>query len=510
MSHVYEYRSIASPRPYYHYPDTGETLWVRKVGYIVDNPPDGKYIPPPRGYSTLNNTLTRTHSIRSRTLTVLPIIHAKQISDMSIQTKDATDINPILIKDYERPMSFYNNPFFPPDLYLLPDSNYIIDFLKQNMNILKEGMVKKEKIPFETTIRPGKKSINKPLLVITPKTSPLAKSLFKTFRLFIAHDDVNSIPQFIQYIDGNPNMLIPEAAIQLLTETNSSVITPRIRNAWKLFQIFISRYELPYQYKKIIRAYFSIAASQSDVSNEIKDNATLCMLRLSCTSQIKCQYDSTSPQYFISHLTSPTVIFGVSLPEILWKERMIDGRNKDNPNLVPKILRKLIGKLKQLNVFHTKEVFMRAGSVADEISAIQNINNGNWEIDDIDVYTVASITKQFFIQLQDPILTREVYHGLADSIPSYKCISLANSLPNESLDTLMYFIGFLQELVTHIGDINLTYDQLITAVSHIFSRDQNPTILSGNAKMARALERFVSMLVQNWNTDEIYTLTQDY
>jgi hypothetical protein len=128
----------------------------------------------------------------------------------------------------------------------------------------------------------------------------------------------------------------------------------------------------------------------------------------------------------------------------------------------------------------------------------------------LNAYEISAVLCSFLAHLQSPLVPTEVTSNLNERIESYQCVRLANSLPNENRDTLMYLIGFLKRLV------------LCEAVTKMGARNYAicfaPVIFeTGSIQDRNLAQRFVDMsaeclvnLIETWDTRELYPLTPVY
>lgn len=100
--------------------------------------------------------------------------------------------------------------------------------------------------------------------------------------------------------------------------------------------------------------------------------------------------------------------FGVSLKFI----------NQNSPclNYIPPIIRKCVDSLSITGVIDTEGIFRRSGNFAKVVELKQKVNGGN-DVDfkDVDTHVIAGLLKTFLRDLEEPLLTYELY----DEITSF-------------------------------------------------------------------------------------------
>ncbi|OHS96808.1 RhoGAP domain containing protein [Tritrichomonas foetus] len=497
---VFTFRSPMSSRPYYYSPHRSQIDWTVTSSETRMIPPDGFFVaPPPKPYEN-NFKAHQSHFFSEiRTVRRIPTISTFSLSPTN-------DSIPILQLTGIGNKSFFKIPYLPFDLLIHEPSEKILDFLKNNVNKSSAGK-KKDKTKTIDLITPEKNSINSPLFINTPTSaSPISISLFKSIKKFKKNENPHHVEQMIRLIDGNKQILIPECAFQLITETNNISNNSLTIRAWKLMMIFVGRYEIPEPFKTILRSYFIIASSHEEVYREIREISTICLIRITSENLLPFQYTPGTPAgTYIECCTSLTQIFGVSLSEILAKEDIRSGsrRNKDDP-LVPQILRKLVGKMLELNAPKIEGIFRIPGDNAQEVAMAQQINSGDWEVSLSFIHTVASLTKKFVRELQDPLIPSRVLDELSENDPPSKVIKLINGLPNSNRDTLMYFFGFLQQIAENESVNKMTASNIIISIGPMFVRTAAVTSLN-DIKSATTKRDFVlQSMINNWNTSQMY------
>lgn len=100
--------------------------------------------------------------------------------------------------------------------------------------------------------------------------------------------------------------------------------------------------------------------------------------------------------------------FGVSLKFI----------NQNSPclNYIPPIVRKCVDSLSITGVIDTEGIFRRSGNYSKVVELKQKVNSGS-DVDfkDVDTHVIAGLLKTFLRDLEEPLLTFELY----DEITSF-------------------------------------------------------------------------------------------
>jgi hypothetical protein len=227
------------------------------------------------------------------------------------------------------PREFFSCPYFPFDLCLTHPVRSVRTFLEQNINqLFTQKFSKKGKLGFVAAIQPGKRALSGPYLKSTPSTAKvLATAMFTDVRNYVQANNAASVGEIIRFVDGNANALLPELAVQVLVESNSTRVgAESVLRAWDLMMMLTERYAFTDQIYLVLRSYFLAAAALPAVDSQIRQKATICLLRLrsgprptgdDATMDFK---NGSSPVEYMQSCTSMNRIFGVSLAEILFKE----------------------------------------------------------------------------------------------------------------------------------------------------------------------------------------------
>jgi hypothetical protein len=136
--------------------------------------------------------------------------------------------------------------------------------------------------------------------------------------------------------------------------------------------------------------------------------------------------------------------------------------------------------------------------------------------DERNVYEVAAVLRYFFGHLMSPVITDDVVNSLPSPCESYQCVRLANSLPNENRDTLMYLVGFLQDYIEAYSGANRTYSGANRTYAPQNNTNLAPKVVKALCPIMRGagpgwppekiklVEPFMLCLIDSWSTEEVY------
>ena len=504
----YRCRTIGNPQPYYYYPSKRVATWVYNASFTLVDPPDGFYANPPA--PLLQERSERSgRSVMSRSRTVAaskaPQITPKYRIDDQVARGDNVELS--LLEGRDAPsMEFMKNPYIPSDIFVLFDGPKIKRLLSDIME-LSHWSVKPQTV--EEIVNPSQKTLHGTILKVTDsKLGGAVTQITSTIRSYVLHANKKNVISTIESLEkyeGLSPEIINDVVVFLIAQTNSRRSTNSVKNAWAIFTAIISRYVITDQLvKKILRSYFAIVASCQDVSNEVRNYALICLFRVSSPKLPKIQFDPKAPLVYFEDSCSHKRLFGVPLAEVVFKERILDDSERKSTNLVPYIVRKIVSKLIQLGASKTRDIFKQTITHTEKMRMKESCNKGNWEIDITNVHTTAAILKYFLSTLQEPIIPNEYLPKLKPDLEGYKCVKVANSLPNPNADTLKYLIGFLQELSLSVKETRMDEASLAKCfVDCLAWEPDNPTT-EELFDHKRKVERFILCLIINWRTDEVY------
>ncbi|EAY22574.1 RhoGAP domain containing protein [Trichomonas vaginalis G3] len=499
----YEVWSSATPRPFYFHKKDEAVSWDPPADAIIFDPPDGFFCFPPAPKSSDEPEIDindKDTSLMSRVGTLKSYKSQNVISNFTLE-EETQDIFSLQVQEPELLMDI---PYFPDDLFVLMSKTAIIKYLQDNIGQQFVGTLSKQEMPFDKVIKPGKKSLSGPILKNRSTSSKnVCQSLFKYIRTYLNSASESSLNDFTKLIDGNEDMLADEASVQILTELNTTAVTNNTINAWNLLLYVGSKYIVTEPIRLLIRSFCFLVATSDGVDYELKDLASICLLRFSSRIPVNFGPEVTLMEY-MNICTSQTALFGFSISEILWKEHL---RGVEHPDNVPQILKKIAVKLRDMNAFQHEGIFRKPGGKTEQLSMANKINNGEWEINSLSIDTVASMITLFFSRLRESVIPPDMILKMQANAPSYVSISCANSLPAEHHDTLMFFIGLLQEFLIYKSKTRMNEKNFVISFGAMLSNIPDPLSLADVATFPPrvALQRMFTNLLRFWRTTDVYT-----
>lgn len=519
MSDVwYEIVSPCVQKPYYFNVNSKIAAWNVPYNTRIYNPPDGFYIDPPKnsffgietskkGIKIQNSNFSSANSKLSRECEIISCNNALDSSDRAIRSEKFNDVGILNLHSGISNDIAEKHSYFPGDIMVLYSREQILEFLRENTNVELKKKSNKDSLSFEKIIHPGKTFISQPLLnmrVPFPKKSCI--SLFKCIYNYITTKSVEhlvEIDQIIQLVDG----ISDEYIYQLLFEINSIKPVGTIIVAWRLFLYSITKYNFSTQIRTLLRSFCYVASTSDDVPREIKDFATLSFLRLTQSNPLTYKILPTDLNQQVDFCCSLNVLFGFSVQETLWKESI---RKHKHHNNVPNIVRKLAVKVRDLGGFALgmlDNIYNTRVNANEVYKVMGKINGGEWEAETDNSALVFVVLVEYFKCLRDPIIDTKTLFKLAPDIQSNECIKVVNDLENGNRETLMYFIGFLQEMLFYnskklLSFQNYSMNLKSTLCSQLPEILENETVES--SPQQKILLKIFTSILQFWRTDEVY------
>jgi hypothetical protein len=202
------------------------------------------------------------------------------------------------------------------------------------------------------------------------------------------------------------------------------------------------------------------------------------------------------------------IVFGASITEQLWSQRL------SFPNCpIPLILPGFADILFQKGARTAEGVFRLSGmarSISEFTAALNAGGDPKTVLERATVHDVAQLIKLWFMSLPGRIITPERAGALQTEFEKDKSyIQFMESLPLPEQLSAKYVIGLIQDLLkneqtTKMGVSNFAIVLGPVMVSMGAGGDQALMM-----KFNRIAQEFVSFLLENWDTSDIYPLPED-
>jgi hypothetical protein len=289
--------------------------------------------------------------------------------------------------------------------------------------------------------------IKKPLLQVVP--TALKKVSATLFDLLLQYTGVKpgyspyqAVRQILQIIRDKP-ILIDECFFQLIKQTINNRNHAFLLKTWELFLIVASIYPASEDRYKWILAH--IARNTTDADERISFVSTFVFLRFETRHYLGKPFDYSSDRAYIDripeHITRPSAYFGVLLYELMWCQRIA------YPKLpIPYVLYYMIQLLKERNALRTEGIFRTPGTEGVVRDLLFTVNSEITTLARGDVNVIATLLKVWLQALPNPLVPMELLDLFEAMCGQSKYLGFVERLPQVHQLTLLYLVGFLQEV----------------------------------------------------------------
>ena len=371
------------------------------------------------------------------------------------------------------------------------------------------GIFSRREVPVGELISFTNKPLKEPLLSNLP--SACKKFAVSTFDCILQYTGVAksrapqaAVQKLYTLVSQHPEIR-DEAYFQLVKQTTDCPDNNALKLGWELFLIMASIFPSSRNSENYILAH--IARTVTDNENDIGEIAHFTYIRFEarCCIGTESTISPTNILKIPSDIRSSHNSFGCTLSEIMWGQRF------EYPKLpIPYVLYLMISEIIAKNGYSTEGLFRLPGNLKRVREVAETEANDSLEcIKNLPLHDVASLLKQWFRELPNPVVPYIMTDALRKADEDKNLMDFVESLQNTHKYTLMYLIGFLQECATH-SNVTLMYDKNLAIVF-------GPNVVQINSNepgriqlFSKIANDFVLFLIQNWDTSEIYPLEPDY
>ncbi|KAH0792484.1 RhoGAP domain containing protein [Histomonas meleagridis] len=388
----------------------------------------------------------------------------------------------------------------------------IVEFAKKQFRQHKRSSaISRKFIPIEDLVSFSFKPLHKPLLKVIPNN--LKKQGAALFEMILQYTGVKECANPISLVNHAIStltkypVLIDELFFQLVKQTTNSFNSERLMKTWELFLIFSCIFPVsPFFHMQILAHIGRNTFHEDPKIAEI----SLCTYiyfesRFYVGERMKKVGKSTVKK-ILSNINGGTELFNVTLYVLLWSQR------KSYPKLpIPYIEYSIIQTLLHKNAKSAKDIFIKPGNQAVVEAMIKQEQATYDLIKNSNVYDIASLLIQWIKLLPNSLIPIFLLDDFKIMCESEKYFEFLDKLPQAHYLSLMYFVGFLQELTAH-SDENGTSPQFFSTLFGPYlvqsaARFKSPTVVETLNALAI---QFMFQLIQSWETNLIYPLNPLY
>jgi hypothetical protein len=319
-------------------------------------------------------------------------------------------------------------------------------------------------VPLETLFASQSKPLKKPLLTSVP--TPFKKLGAELFQLLLEYTHVLpcknqgiALSRILTILNGHKAELVDEFFFQLIKQTINNRQIAFLLRTWELFLIVATIFPVSDDRLKWVLAH--LAKNSTDPDQRIACISIFLFMRVETRHYLGVTLDFMSDRRVVEEIPTQIsrghAVFGALLYELMWCQKA------QFPSLpIPYALHYIINVLKEKNVFRTQDVFRfpaNDGMVRDIRS---RANNDMTAIAQGDVNVVASLLKMWLKELPNPIIPTEQIAQFQALAEQNKFLAFVEQMPQVHQLTLVYVIGFLQEMARHSEDTGMEKSDLAT------------------------------------------------
>jgi hypothetical protein len=525
----YVYFTDDTQEPYFCNAETEETTYdYPEVGTVL-NPETGEYWRPKTTKKKKRRATTKNATpdaadlgpvASSESATDIPAVPAEAEKE-SDPFADVIDL-PDEVRGFVPPVapsaaaregdSFVPNedaPYLPSDLqrdiYKFQMTEYARQFFREH----RTHTFNRKCISFEALTAFQSEALNEPLLsALDQKSEKQAIQCFKWILNFTGVDTVKNpaaiADKLVAALQTSP-VLRDEVMFQLMKQTRQNPNPDWLKKTWELFLIVVTFFPSTKNSEVWIKSHFS--QNIRDDNWHIAQLAQFCYIRFSARCAIGKPLESYPPGYIQqipAQFQSGRKQFGSSLYEQIWNQRRSVQKLP-----IPYILHHMSEHMLKKGCEETEGLFRLPGNLKKVDEMADETNRGRDAISAAPMNDIASLFKKWFRDLPDPVVNQDSIPLLREAWDTKDYKGFVDKLPRAHKLTLMYLIGFLQRLVksepvTKMGPKNMA----IVFGPNIVQLNDNADASMIKLFADVAIE-FLTTLVNEWDTSEIYPLNPD-
>lgn len=372
----------------------------------------------------------------------------------------------------------------------------------------KGGVFSRKMVSVEDLTRFTNQPIKEPLLYALSKDKNMKKLAVQTFEWILgytgadrsAKNPAGMADKLVSAVVEEPK-LRDEVYFQLMKQTTDNPIPQCLIKTWHLFLVVATA--VPSSRDSEIWIKNHLMKASSDKSNqEAAEFAEFTYIRFSARCTIGRPL--TIPIFYvkrtITQVNEGKATFYASIYESLWNQR------KKCPKLsYPVILYEMAMKMFELGL-GAKEIFKKVGNMKQVAEYAEDINKGEDVLSKItNIIDLACLFKLWFRSLPDPVIPKETIPSFKTAIEERKYINFVDSkIPKAHMYTLMFLIGFLNEVAQFQNETQMTDEKLAYAFAPNLILAVNENDPFSKTISSKEISEFMLFLMREWDTTGAY------
>jgi hypothetical protein len=353
--------------------------------------------------------------------------------------------------------------------------------------------------------------LKKPLLKAVPRRlKKTAAELFETILQFTGDcstaEGLHARDHILELLKQYPKELVDECFMQVVKQTINARIRPMLGKTWQLFLLVASIYPIGEPYMPILA---HCARTSADPDRQLAAVAAFTFMRIAARHYLNTVFEYTpkwlnaAPTCFIHGASS----FGCLLYECLWCQR------SQYPKLpIPYVIHYMITLLKEHGALTTPGLFSGRPRDAAVAEVLAVVNFSVKVLGRADVATLAALLTIWLRELPNPLVPVELLESFETMANATKYLGFVEQLPQAHQLTLLYLIGFLQEVCKN-GERNGCNRATIAAQFGPCIVNPERTADGDSARIRTLSElgtAFCARLIEAKDTSAIYPIPEQY
>ena len=386
----------------------------------------------------------------------------------------------------------------------------IQDYAKEHF---REHTAKKKKVPIDALVSFTPEPLSEPLLLAVDKN--LVKPALQCFKLILTYTGVISqqspeaaAETLVNNLREADEVLRDEVYFQLIKQTSHTPNNQILHKTLELFLIIATIYRSSKEAENFVKAHLASLSKHPDILVASAAQFTYIRFSSRCASgrdlkQLEENYVKMIPQ----QVSMGWQTFGASIYEMMWNQRTKEPRLP-----IPFIEYYMTSFLLKLGATKQEGIFRIPGNLAKVESMATGINSGKDMINGATLNDVASLFKQWFRDLPNPVVPID---RVPDVVKIYQdgnkdFIPFCNTLPRPHKMVLMFLVGFLQDLSKYKSETKMDANNLSIVFGPNIIQSNNITEQDQAKDISDIAKAFLMHLINNWDTSEIYPMQRKY
>lgn len=377
----------------------------------------------------------------------------------------------------------------------------------------KKGIAKGKFVPLEELMSYQSTSLQKPLLRSVPSESKkLGAKVFKKVLKYTGakhgKDPMKSLISILQLVRDNYDFLCDELYFQLVKQTTNNMNRQVLLKTWELFLIIATIFPSSDDCYMWILAH--IGRFVIDPDSSVSAFAALTFLRFQTRHLLDMSlgsYDRNFLARIPEDVTKGSACFSCTLYEMMWNQKSL------YPNLpIPYVLYYIIKQLQDRNARGTNGIFRVIGNKGITADIFSEVNKNMVAISRGDVNVIANLLRLWLKELPDPVVPVEMSDDFVRAAKQNKFRCFIEKLPQVHKMTLLYIIGFLQDIYNNAHENKIEKSEIATIFGPCLV---NPSrVARDNVEEIQHLTElsiaFVTRLIDEADPSPIYPLNPLY